>query len=46
MQRCLDSARESNDDLELDKIQIGQGTTRALKSLIGILKTSTGIEDK
>lgn len=44
LQRCLDKCREANDDLSLDKIQTGQGVAKALKSLIGILKDSTGVE--
>jgi hypothetical protein len=44
LQRCLDNCREANDDLDLTKIQIGQGTTRCLKSLIKVLEDSTSVE--
>jgi hypothetical protein len=43
LQRCLDNCREANDDLDLTKIQIGQGTTRCLKSLIKVLEDSTSV---
>lgn len=43
LQRSLNLVREANDDLELNKVQIGQGVAKALQTQITILKDLTGV---
>lgn len=42
--RCLELVREANDDLDLNKVQVGQGVAKALKAQIIILKDLTGVK--
>tara|TARA_Y100000289_G_scaffold27509_1_gene27069 strand:+ start:5123 stop:5257 length:135 start_codon:yes stop_codon:yes gene_type:complete len=42
--RCLELVREANDDLDLNKVQVGQGVAKALKAQIRILKDLTGVK--